>query len=66
MREWALDRWSESTQVDLSKELCRLKAEVKLEREEEEAAHLMRENTKDLAADYAALQQLRARANILN
>lgn len=62
MREWALDRWSESTQVDLSKEMCRLKAEIKLERDEEEAAQLMREDSRDLAADYAALQQLRARA----
>jgi hypothetical protein len=62
MREWALDRWTESTQVDLSKELCRIKAEIKLEREEEEAAHLMREDSRDLAADYAALQQLRVRA----
>jgi len=62
MREWALDRWSESTQVDLSKELCRIKAEIKLEREEEEAAHLMREDSRDLAADYAVLQQLRGRA----
>ena len=62
MREWALDRWSESTQVDLSKEMCRLKAEIKLERDEEEEAQLMREDSRDLAADYAALQQLRARA----
>lgn len=63
MREWALDRWQESTQVDLSKELPRIKAEIKLEREEEEAARLMREDSKDLAADYAALQQLRVRVN---
>jgi hypothetical protein len=62
MREWALDRWSESTQVDLSKELSRVKAEIKLEREEEEAAQLMREDSKNLAADYAVLQQLRGRA----
>jgi len=62
MREWALDRWSESTQVDLSKEVCRIKAEIKLEREDKEAAHLMREDSRDLAADYAALQQLRVRA----
>ena len=63
MREWALDRWQESMQVDLSKELSRIKAEIKLEREEEEAARLMREDSKDLAADYAALQQLRDRVN---
>ncbi|KAF9525749.1 cyclin-like protein [Crepidotus variabilis] len=62
MREWALDRWSEGAQVDLSSELLRLKAEIKLEREAEEAAQLMREDSKDLAAEYAALQQLRARA----
>ncbi|TFK41671.1 cyclin-like protein, partial [Crucibulum laeve] len=36
MREWALDRWPESTQVDLMKELPRIKAEIKLEREAEE------------------------------
>jgi G2/mitotic-specific cyclin 1/2 len=64
MREWALDRWSENTQVDLSEELCRVKAEIKLEREEEEAAQLMREDSKNLAADYAALQQLRARGSV--
>lgn len=62
MREWAMDRWPENAQVDLSTELYRIKAEIKLEREAEEAALLMREDSKDLAADYAALQQLRARA----
>jgi len=62
MREWALDRWPEGTQIDLTKELCRMKAEIKLEREAEEAAQLLREDSKDLAAEYAALQQLRARS----
>jgi hypothetical protein len=62
MREWALDRWTEGAQIDLSKELYRLKAEIKLEREAEEAAQLLREDSKDLAADYAALQQLRIRS----
>ncbi len=57
-----LDRWLEGTQVDLAKELCRMKAEIKLEREAEEAAQLLREDSKDLAAEYAALQQLRARS----
>jgi hypothetical protein len=66
MREWALDRWSEGTPVDLSKELCRLKAEIKLEREEEEAAELIREDSKNLAADYAILQQLRARSSAMS
>ena len=62
MREWALDRWTEGTQIDLTKELCRIKAEIKLEREAEEAAQLLREDSRDLAAEYAALQQLRARS----
>ncbi|KAF9480929.1 hypothetical protein BDN70DRAFT_905515 [Pholiota conissans] len=42
MREWALSRWQESTQVDLQKELCRLKAEIKIERELEEDAEIAR------------------------
>ncbi|KAF8156923.1 cyclin-like protein [Crassisporium funariophilum] len=42
MREWALDRWAENTQVDLSTELLRLKAEIKIEREAEELAQLSR------------------------
>ncbi|PPQ73441.1 hypothetical protein CVT26_015827 [Gymnopilus dilepis] len=37
MRDWALTRWPENTQVDLAKELVRLKAEIKLQREAEEA-----------------------------
>ncbi|KJA26926.1 hypothetical protein HYPSUDRAFT_63692 [Hypholoma sublateritium FD-334 SS-4] len=36
MREWSLDRWTENTQVDLAKELFRLKAEIKIERLAEE------------------------------
>ncbi|KAF9457551.1 cyclin-like protein [Collybia nuda] len=36
MRKWALERWNEGTQVDLSKELPRLKVEIRLEREAEE------------------------------
>ena len=43
MREWALDRWPENTQVDLSKELLRLKAEIKIEREIEEQAQQERD-----------------------
>ncbi|KAF8899815.1 cyclin-like protein [Gymnopilus junonius] len=37
MRDWALERWTENTQVDLAKELLRIKAEIKLQRETEEA-----------------------------
>jgi len=33
MREWALDRWPEETQVNLVQELSRLKVEIRLERE---------------------------------
>jgi hypothetical protein len=36
MRQWALDRWTEGTQVNLSEELPRLKVEIRLEREAEE------------------------------
>ena len=43
MREWALDRWPENTQVDLPKELLRLKAEIKLQREIEEQAQKERD-----------------------
>ena len=39
MREWSLDRWAENTQVDLTKELFRLKAEIKVERMAEEMLH---------------------------
>ncbi|KAH9477831.1 G2/mitotic-specific cyclin cdc13 [Psilocybe cubensis] len=38
MRNWALDRWGEGTQVDLAKELPTIKAEIKILRETEEAA----------------------------
>jgi len=33
MREWALERWPEGTQVHLSKEVPRLKAEIRIVRE---------------------------------
>lgn len=36
MREWALDRWSEETQVNLAQELPRLKVEIRIEREQME------------------------------
>ncbi|KAJ3558650.1 hypothetical protein NP233_g11464 [Leucocoprinus birnbaumii] len=36
MREWALDRWAEETQVNLAQELPRLKVEIRLEREQME------------------------------
>ena len=61
MRAWAVDRWGEGTQVNISSELYRLKAEIKVERETEEAAMLVREDSRDLAADYAVLQQIRTR-----
>jgi G2/mitotic-specific cyclin 1/2 len=35
MREWALQRWLESTQVHLAKELPRLKKEIRNERDAE-------------------------------
>lgn len=37
MREWALERWGENAQVDLSKELPTLKAEIRIERARLEA-----------------------------
>jgi G2/mitotic-specific cyclin 1/2 len=43
MREWALQRWSESTQVHLAKELPRLKMEIGDEREAEEQRRLQQE-----------------------
>lgn len=36
MREWALDRWAEETQVNLARELPRLKIEIRIEREQME------------------------------
>lgn len=38
MRDWALNRWSENEQVELMKELPRLKAEIKVQREIDEQA----------------------------
>lgn len=38
MREWALDRWPESTQVALASELPALKAEIRMARERAMAA----------------------------
>jgi hypothetical protein len=61
MREWALDRWAEQTQVNLSKELVRLKAEIKIQREAEEALLQDREDEQDGVEDYTLLTDLRAR-----
>ncbi|KAG6820909.1 hypothetical protein H0H93_009683 [Arthromyces matolae] len=36
MREWALEKWSDSAHVDLHKELPKIKAQIKLQREAEE------------------------------
>ncbi|KAG5645505.1 hypothetical protein DXG03_005915 [Asterophora parasitica] len=44
MRGWALERWAEGTHVDLHKELSKLKAEIRLERQAEEVRHLMEES----------------------
>jgi len=49
MRDWVLERWPENTQVDLAKELPRLKAEIKIQRELEEAAHPGHSEADDLA-----------------
>ncbi|KAJ3508562.1 hypothetical protein NLJ89_g5687 [Agrocybe chaxingu] len=60
MRDWALSRWAEGTQVDLSKELLRLKAEIKVEREMVEAA-LEEGNHEDGPEEHPTIQDLRAR-----
>ena len=60
MREWALDRWSENTQVDLKKELIRIKAEIKIEREVEERAQQERDQ-KELVEDCTSLADLQVR-----
>ena len=60
MREWALDRWSENTQVDLSKELLRIKAEIKIEREVEEQAQQERDQ-KEFIEDCTSLADLQVR-----
>jgi len=61
MREWALDRWQEQTQVNLSKELVRLKAEIKIQREAEEALLHDRDDEEDGVEGYNLLTDLRAR-----
>jgi hypothetical protein len=40
MREWALQRWSEGTQVHLARDLPRLKMGIRIEREAEEQRRL--------------------------
>jgi len=60
MREWALDRWPENAQVDLSKELLRLKAEIKIEREVEEQAQQERDQ-KEFIEDCTSLADLQVR-----
>lgn len=47
MRKWALERWNEGVQVDLSKELPRLKVEIRLEREAEELRQQQEESEAD-------------------
>lgn len=61
MREWALNRWPENTQIDLSKELVRLKAEIKLQREIDEAALQEHYGAEELDDDCQDLTDLRAR-----
>lgn len=46
MREWALDRWAEDTQVNLAQELPRLKVEIRIEREQMER-QLQQEETRE-------------------
>jgi hypothetical protein len=55
MRKWALERWNEGTQVDLSKELPRLKVEIRLEREAEEL-RLQQEDSEADREEAASLQ----------
>lgn len=43
MRTWAFERWEEDSQVDLSQDLLRLKALIKLDRLAEEAFHVEEE-----------------------
>ena len=60
MREWALDRWPENTQVDLTKELLGIKAEIKIEREVEEQAQQERDQ-KEFVEDCTSLADLQVR-----
>ncbi|KAG5637176.1 hypothetical protein H0H81_005475 [Sphagnurus paluster] len=53
MRDWALQRWEEGTHVDLQKELPKIKAEIRLERQAEEARL-----QEDLAAGQALVDEL--------
>ena len=55
-----MDRWSENTQVDLTKELLRIKAEIKIEREVEEQAQQERDQ-KELIEDCTSLADLQVR-----
>ncbi|PPQ93566.1 hypothetical protein CVT25_005558 [Psilocybe cyanescens] len=58
MRNWALDRWAESTQVDLAKELLTIKAEIKVQRETEEAA---KQGSDEEEGEYSMLPALQLR-----
>ena len=59
MREWALQRWPEDSQVDLAHELPRLKAQIKLDREAEEARLPDSEAAALLEGETFAKQELR-------
>ncbi|KAF9003393.1 cyclin-like protein [Cyathus striatus] len=63
MREWALDRWAENTQVDLSKELPRIKVEIRIQRDQEELRQLEESKAEDSPAkpDPTSMYDLRAR-----
>ena len=60
MREWALDRWPENSQIDLSKELVRLKADIKIRREVEEQAQ-QECDQKEFIEDCTSLADLQVR-----
>jgi G2/mitotic-specific cyclin 1/2 len=49
MREWALQRWSESTQVYLARELPRLKMDIRNEREAEARRQLEQDSEAEQA-----------------
>ncbi|KAG6887855.1 hypothetical protein C0992_010459 [Termitomyces sp. T32_za158] len=55
MRDWVLKQWAEGTHVDLHKELPRIKAEIRLQRQAEE--RLVQQEGELAAAERAAMDE---------
>ncbi|GLB39108.1 putative cyclin family protein [Lyophyllum shimeji] len=56
MRDWALERWAEGTQVALQKELPKLKADIRMQRQAEEL-RLQQEESEAERAEKALMEE---------